>query len=316
MITVFGSINVDLTFPVRHLPRPGETVLTPSCSQAIGGKGANQAVAAARDGAVVNFIGCVGSDTFGENARQSLAAEAMDVSGLATVSGATGLACIWVDNRGHNMIAVASGANAALRADQLDATKLEPGAIVVLQMEVPAPEVETVIGRARRAGATVLLNMAPALPLPLVALRNVDVLVLNEHEAAALCADLRPDRASVGTSPEGQLNMLAGLISASVIITLGSDGAVASHAGTLFRVGALPITAVDTTAAGDCFVGVLAASLGRRASLPDAMRRAAVAASLACTSIGAQPSLPTRAQIDAALSRTTAPSTTDQGQPP
>ena len=304
MITVFGSINVDLTFPVQQLPRPGETVLTPCYSQAIGGKGANQAVAAARDGATVSFIGCVGADAVGANARQSMAAEAIDVSGLATVAGTTGLASIWVDNDGRNMIAVASGANAALKADQLHASRLGPGALVVLQMEVPATEVETAIGCARSAGATVLLNLAPARPLPIAALSNVDILVVNEHEAAALCAHLTSDCA---TSPEAHLHTLCDLTGGSVIITLGSEGSLAAHDGSLWRVGALPVAAVDTTGAGDCFVGVLAGVLERGGSLLDAMRRAAVAAGLACTAFGAQPSFPMRAQIDDALSRATAP---------
>jgi ribokinase len=308
MITVFGSINVDLTFPLQQLPRPGETVLTPSCLRAIGGKGANQAVAAARDGAEVGFIGCVGADMFGEHARQSLATERIDVTGLATVTGATGLASIWVDSGGNNMIAVASGANTALKADRLDASKLGPGALVVLQMEVPAAEVESVIGRAKRAGATVLLNMAPALPLPLAALRNVDILVLNEHEAAALTRQLRPDGAPNNASPETHAHTLTALITASIIITLGREGALAAHAGQALRVGALPVAAVDTTGAGDCFVGVLAAALARRTSLPDAMRRAVVAASLACTAFGAQPSFPTRAQIDDAVAHGRIPS--------
>jgi ribokinase len=180
--------------------------------------------------------------------------------------------------------------------------------LVVLQMEVPAAEVEVAIARAKAAGATVLLNVAPALPLPIAALRKVDILVLNELEAAALCTHFLPDRERASASAEAQLRALTGLIGASVILTLGSEGAVAGHNGRLWRIGALPVAAVDTTGAGDCFVGVLAAGLERGAALPDAMRRATLAASLACTTFGAQPSFPTGPQIDDALARPTAPS--------
>jgi ribokinase len=306
MITVLGSINVDLTFPLSQLPSPGETALTSSLIEAFGGKGANQAVAAARDGAVTRFIGCVGADAFGLRARQALADEGIDVSGLATASGATGLASIWIDGSGRNVIAVASGANGAVKAIALDAGPLMASSLVVLQMEIPTSEVEAAIARAKGAGARVLLNLAPAIPLSVSVLRNVDVLVLNEHEAAALCAHVAPQGGPAGP-PEAHLRALAGLIGATVIITLGSEGAIAAHRSACWRVAALPVTAVDTTGAGDCFVGVLAAALARNATLPHAMRRAAVAGSLACTVMGAQPSFPTAERIDAALATAPTP---------
>jgi len=297
MITVFGSINVDLTFRLPHLPGPGETVLTPSFSQAVGGKGANQAAAAARDGAPVRFVGCVGADSFGETARAALLEAGVDTSGLATVPGATGLAAIWVDARGRNQIAVASGANALLRADALSDDALSPETMVVLQMETPAVEVEAVIARAARAGARVILNLAPALSLPTPALRQVDILVLNEHEAATLCATLRLPQAE----PAGQLSALAQALGNTVVITLGPEGAIGARGDARWRADAPAVTAVDTTGAGDCFVGVLASALARGAKVPEAMRRAAVAGSLACTVLGAMPSFPARAAIDAAL---------------
>src|ERR1700730_18324249 len=140
MITVFGSINVDLTFCLEHLPAVGETVLTSEVTQAVGGKGANQAIAAARDGAATRFIGCVGSDSFGVTGRTALADVGIDVSGLQTVPGATGLAAVWVDGRGRNQIAVASGANGALTAGALAGQAITPHTLVVLQMETPAAE--------------------------------------------------------------------------------------------------------------------------------------------------------------------------------
>jgi ribokinase len=297
MITVFGSINVDLTFRLPHLPAVGETVLTPAVTQAVGGKGANQAVAAARDGAATRFIGCVGADDFGVTARTALAELGIDVSGLRTVPGATGLAAVWVDGQGRNQIAVASGANGALKAEALAGQAITPQTLVVLQMETPAAEVEAVIECAARIGARVILNLAPALPLPPAALRQIGILVLNEHEAAVLCGFLELPHAA----PTDQAIALARDLANTVIITLGAEGAIGAQGDTLWRVEALPVTAIDTTGAGDCFVGVLASALTRGAPMQEAMRRAAVAGSLACTVVGAMPSFPTRDEIDAAL---------------
>jgi ribokinase len=300
MLTVFGSINIDLTFLLPHLPATGETVLSSTCSQATGGKGANQAAAAARDGAAIRFIGCVGDDSLGATARAALADLGVDVGDLETVPGTTGVAAVWIDGEGNNQIAVASGANAALRAEALLRRPLARDAFVVLQMETPAAEVAAAIAHVRRAGARVILNLAPALPLPRPALEQVDVLVVNEHEAAVLCERLElPLR-----GPAAQAAGLAGCLGSTVIVTLGAAGAIAARHDEVLRVDALSVNAVDTTGAGDCFVGVLAAALARGASLHAAMRRAVIAGSLACMVVGAMPSFPGRAQIDAALQGT------------
>jgi ribokinase len=297
MLTVFGSINVDLIFALPHLPAAGETVLTSTYSQAVGGKGANQAAAAARDGAATRFIGCVGDDGLGATARAALAELGVDVGGLETVPGTTGVAAIWIDGEGKNQIAVASGANAALKADALVRRALARGAYVVLQMETPAAEVAAAIAHARRAGARVILNLAPALPLPRLALEQADILVVNEHEAAVLC-----DRLELALrDPADQASGLARHLGNTVIVTLGAAGAIGARRDEVLRVAALAVNAVDTTGAGDCFVGVLASALARGASLHAAMQRAAIAGSLACTVVGAMPSFPGRAQIDAAL---------------
>jgi ribokinase len=297
MLTVFGSINVDLTFALPHLPAAGETVLTSTYSQAVGGKGANQAAAAARDGAATGFIGCVGDDGLGATARAALAELGVDVGGLETVPGTTGVAAIWIDGEGKNQIAVASGANAALKADALVRRPLARGAIVVLQMETPAAEVAAVIAHARRAEARVILNLAPALPLLRPALEQVDILVVNEHEAAVLCERLE----LALRNPADQASGLARHLGNTVIVTLGAAGAIGARQDEVLRVAALAVNAVDTTGAGDCFVGVLASALARGASLHTAMQRAVIAGSLACTVVGAMPSFPGRAQIDAAL---------------
>jgi ribokinase len=299
MITVFGSINVDLTFQVAHLPDAGETVLTPSFSQAVGGKGANQAIAAARDGSPVRFVGCVGSDAFGETARRALSEAGIDIGGLATVQGPTGVAAVLVDPQGRNKIVVASGANGALRAQALAGRALSREDLLVLQMESPTAEVEAVIARAAKVGARIILNLAPALPLPLESLRRVNILIVNEHEAATLCAALKLSVAE----PAGQLVTLAKTLGNTVILTLGEKGAIGARGDERWQVAAMQVVAIDTTGAGDCFVGVLAAALERGQALPRAMQRAAVAASLACTVVGASPSFPAREAIDAALAR-------------
>jgi ribokinase len=305
-IVVFGSINIDLTFRVPHLPAVGETVLTPTFSQAVGGKGANQAIAAARDGAFTSFIGCVGSDTFGTTARAALTDLGIETSGLKTVSGSTGLAAVWVDGDGHNQIAVASGANSALKADTLCDREIGPGTFVVLQMETPPAEVEAAIACACRRGAKVILNLAPALPLPAPALRQVAVLVLNEHEAMDLCGLLAVPQ----VEPAEQVVALAWHLNTTVIITLGRAGAIGARGGKLWQADALAVPAVDTTGAGDCFVGVLVAALSGGSAIGDAMRRAAAAGSLACTIVGAMPSFPTRDRIDGALLEAGHPPTT------
>src|SRR5262245_16391322 len=283
IIIVFGSINVDLTFRLPHLPVVGETVLTPTFSQAVGGKGANQAIAAARDGARVGFVGCVGADDYAETARAALAGLGIDVSRLKAVPGTTGLAAVWIDSEGKNQIAVASGANGDLRADALGGQIVTPNSFVVLQMETPASEVEAAIGYARQRHAKIILNLAPARPLSRVALRQADVLVLNEHEAAILTKFLRLPY----HEPADQAAALAKELCNTVIITLGAGGAIGRRGETVWRVEALPVRAIDTTGAGDCFVGVLASALSRGLDMQAAIRRATVAGSLACTTVGA-----------------------------
>ncbi len=297
MISVFGSINMDLTFQVPSLPSMGETTLTPEFTEAVGGKGANQAIAAVRDGANTRFAGRVGDDAFGEQVTSALRNEGINVEALTAVPGKTALASIWVDERGDNMIIVASGANARLTSEALSATTLNSETLVVLQMEVPVAEIEAVIAKAKQSGARVLLNLAPALPISDDALRQVDILVLNEHEARTLCDQLK---LSASTAEE-QVAALHVLLEASVIITLGADGVMAMHQGQGYRAPAFPVEPVDTTGAGDCFVGVFAAALDAGLAFEDALARAAVAGSLACTIVGAMPSFPSKEQIDRAV---------------
>jgi ribokinase len=299
MIVVFGSVNVDLTFQLTALPAVGETVLTPKFTEAIGGKGANQTVAAARAGAETSFIGCIGEDDFGARAKTALQAETIDVGALSAVKDKTGLASIFIDAQGQNMIAVASGANALVKSDNLPASMLTPESILVLQMEIPSSEIETAILRAKKHEARVLLNLAPALPISADALSAVDILVLNEHEAGTLCRSL----STAAATPEDRVRVLSEKLNATVVTTLGADGVMAMHAGIMHKVGALPVTPVDTTGAGDCFVGVLTAGLDAGLAFGDALARAAVAGSLACTVVGTTPSFPTSRQIDEAMAQ-------------
>jgi ribokinase len=302
MLLVFGSINIDLVFRVAALPGPGETVLGPSYTTVPGGKGANQAVAAARAGGTVRMVGRVGRDGFAGLALAALRSGGVDVAGIASGEEPTGCASIGVDDQGENQIIVASGANALVAADQVDAALLGPDTTLVLQMELPRLATETLIARARRHGARIVLNLAPALPLAEDALRAVDVLVVNAGEGATLAKTL-----GIAAKAETLAVDLARALGNTVVMTRGKEGAVAASEAGTWRVAALSITPVDTTGAGDAFVGVLAASLDEAQSLADALHRASVAAGLACLALGAQASLPDRAAIDHAMSRLAKP---------
>ena len=297
MILVFGSLNIDLVVRVKSLPAPGETVLGPSYDVVAGGKGANQALAAARAGAAVAMVGAVGKDAFGEIALAELGVAGVDLAGVARKGPRTGAAFITVDRKGENEIVVASGANLKTRQSQVPDAALGTATLVVLQMEVPVRENWALARRARARGARVLLNAAPAQPLPAEALTSLDWLVANEIEIAAIAGAAGHGH----EDPRAAGAALAAATGIAVVVTLGSQGAVAYAGGEAWEIGALPVTPVDSTAAGDAFVGTLAAALDAGAALPAALRRASVAGALACLVAGAQPSLPTRAAVDARL---------------
>jgi ribokinase len=301
MLLVFGSINVDLLFRVEALPRPGETVLCPGYEVAAGGKGANQAAAAARAGAAVRMVGRIGDDSFGHFAREAIAAAGVDCVGIATSSRATGIAVIGVDQAAENQIMVASGANLDTRPDQVADADLAPGVTVLCQNEVRPEATFALLERARARGARTVLNLAPAGAVPAQVLNALDYLVVNEVEGrmAAGCAETA-DVAAFARE-------LARRHDLTCVVTLGSEGALAIGPKTALRTAALPIEPVDTTGAGDAFVGVLAAFLDLDQDLGGALRRASVAAGLACTRLGAQTSQPTAAQIEARLGVLAAP---------
>ena len=291
-VLVFGSANADLVFAVPELPAPGATVLGEGVRSFPGGKGANQAVAAAKDGAVTLFAGCVGRDAFADVATSALRGAGVDLARLAVADAPTGCASICVDPAGRNQIAVAPGANMLARAAQVEDAALTPATVALLQMEVPADEVAALVHRAKARGARVVLNLAPPGELPEATLRALDLLVLNEHEAAVLAARL-------GCAATAQA--LHGVLGVDVAVTLGEAGAEAATAAGTFHVSAVPVTPVDTTGAGDCWCGVLCAALDRGLPLEAAMRRAAAAAAIACTRPGAASSSPLAAETDALL---------------
>lgn len=297
MIVVFGSINVDLIVQVPRLPRPGETVIGPGYRTLPGGKGANQAVAAARAGAEVHMVGRVGQDSFGELALAELAAAGVGLEAVKRDHRPTGCAFISVDPAGQNQIVVAAGANAGLRERQVSDALLGPGTLVLLQMEVPPAENWALIARACARGARVLLNAAPAGPIPGLALAALDWLVVNETESLTLASRL----GTGGLDAEGAGRVLSHALGITTVVTLGGAGAVAFSRGTAWRIGALPIRPVDTTAAGDAFVGAFAAAVEAKLDLSEALRRASVAGGLACLVEGAQPSLPDSGAIDSRI---------------
>ncbi|MEU5724140.1 ribokinase [Micromonospora sp. NPDC047738] len=297
-VVVVGSANLDLVVTAPQLPRPGETVLGDGFRTVPGGKGANQAVAAARAGADCAFVGAVGADDFGAQLRDNLTAAGVDVRGLRTVDGPSGVALIAVDHAAENCIVVAPGANATL-TDLHPADRAAVGAadVLLLQLEVPLAAVTQAADRARADATTVVLNAAPARPLPEELLDLVDVLVVNEHEAAVVAGMFIDE-------PAALLDALVALVP-RVVLTLGARGAAyADRHGTRLQVPAPAIEAVDTTAAGDAFTGALAVALAEcggalTAATAPAVLRWACAAGAACAQRpGASTALPDRAAID------------------
>ncbi|WP_406313773.1 ribokinase [Streptosporangium sp. NBC_01639] len=300
MISVFGSANMDLVAYVEAAPALGETVTGRAFRTVPGGKGANQAVAAARAGAEVAFLGAVGDDDFGPRMRATLAEAGVDVSGLRTVPGSSGIAQIVVDDQGGNSIIVVPGANGAVTApSEADLEVIARSDVLLLQLELPIEAVTAAARAARAAGTTVILTPAPVQPLPDELLDAVDIIVANEHEAAAITGQ---------AGHEDAVRALRARVD-WVIITLGSRGALTSGPGTgpALHVEAEKVRAVDTTAAGDTFVGALAAAQVERRSPEWAVRFAGAAAALSVQKEGASTSMPTRAEIDRSLARSPHP---------
>lgn len=298
-IVVVGSLNMDLVVQVPTIPAPGETVLGDNFATIPGGKGANQAVAAARLGAKVSLIGRVGNDVFGEQLLANAQREGIDVTHVGRdETAASGIAMICVDAAGQNNIAVASGANYKLTADHVRAAwaALPHVDLLVMPLETPLETIETAVFLANQSGTQVVLNPAPAQKLPPHILAGVDVLVPNEPETAQL-TDM-----PVNTGEEARLaaKELLNLGVSHVVLTLGSRGALVLHGttGHFSEVPPYPVTVVDTTAAGDAFVAGLAVGLGEGKPLVEAAQFANAVGALAVTKQGAQPGMPTREKVN------------------
>ncbi|MDW8320162.1 MAG: ribokinase [Armatimonadota bacterium] len=296
-VVVVGSANMDMVVRAPRIPRPGETIVGLQFVMVAGGKGANQAVAAARLGAHVTFVARVGNDLFGAHNLEGYQQEGIDCRFIVRdEESPSGVALIAVDAEGQNAIVVAPGANMRLTPEDVARAEEEfaRADVVLAQLEVPIPAVTRTAELAHKHGKRMILNPAPAPrhPLPPELLQHVDILTPNETEAQALCN--APDYAS----PESMAQALRALGVPVVIITLGDQGVLLQDAAGMQRMPAHPVQAIDTTAAGDAFAGALAVALAEGESVEEAVQFAQRAAALSVTRLGAQPSLPYRAEVD------------------
>ncbi len=305
-IVVVGSANTDMVVKVPHLLQPGETLLGSQFMMARGGKGANQAVAAQRLGGEVTFIARLGRDNFGRDSAAAYREEGIDTSFIAWDDEApSGVALIMVSEKAENIIAVVPGANGRLSPGDICAA--EPSIIgaycMLLQLEIPLETVEMAVRLAKKHGVRVILNPAPAVPLPRSILDCVDVITPNESEAAILLgAEFDP------RSEQGVSDLFNKLKVPALVMTLGGRGAQICQGKQAAIVPTYPVEPIDTTAAGDAFNGALAVALGRGEELEGAVRFANAVGAISTTRMGAQPSLPTMAEVDAFLAGQTSSS--------
>jgi ribokinase len=299
LIIVIGSINLDLIANVDRLPRPGETVGGSSFATAPGGKGANQALAAARAGVPVRMVGAVGRDSFANEALALLREAKVDLSGVGETFASTGTALIMVGPDGENIIAVVPGANASVLPGDLSKTFLKKGDVVLLQHEIPLATVEAALDQAGAAGAVTVLNTAPFQGDAAPFLGKADYAVANETEF-----DLYGEALSLkGRDRAARMRDYAVRTGRTIVVTLGGDGVMAATPDDFLTIAAMQITPVDTVGAGDTFCGYFAAGLSSGLALEDALARAATAGSLACLKPGAQPAIPLAKDVDQALSQ-------------
>ncbi|MGL4455638.1 MAG: ribokinase [Plesiomonas sp.] len=297
-LVVLGSVNADHILSVNHFPRPGETLTGRHYQIVYGGKGANQAVAAGRLGAQVGFIACVGDDDIGLRMREQFVRDGIDVQGVSAIPGMnTGVAMIFVTELGENSIGIAAEANAALTPDRLQPhlPLIEEADALLMQLETPLEAIISAARCAKSAGTQVILNPAPARPLPDELLALVDIITPNETEAECLTG-IKVD-ADADAARAAQLLHAKGI--ATVLITLGARGVWVSQQGQTGEV--IPgfrVQALDTTAAGDTFNGALVTAMLEQKTLPEAIRFAHAAAAISVTRFGAQPSIPWRHETD------------------
>ena len=292
-VIVVGSINVDLVVAVERLPLPGETVLGGTFARYFGGKGANQAVAAARAGADVRMIGAVGDDDYGTDALGALRAEGVDVTSVRRVTGATGVALIVVGPRGENQIAVAPGANRSLAVGDVDVAGIGgPGAALLTTFEIPMVVAVAAVRSARHLGMVAIVDRAPAHALSSRLLDLGPILTPNEHEVTVAIGN---------DDPVGALDELTERHRGPIIVTQGAAGALLVDGERRERFSSHPVTAVDSTGAGDTFNGVLATWLAEGRPMEDAIRAANAAAAVSVSRPGARAGIPRRDEIEALI---------------
>jgi ribokinase len=299
-IVVIGSTNVDFLIRSERIPVPGETVTGGEFMQVFGGKGANQAVGAARAGGRVAFVTCLGDDLYAASLIQSFENDRIDTRFVFREPGtATGSALIMIDRKGQNSISVAPGANSRMGSRQLEMASelIRKSELVLLQMEIPFETTASAIRMAYEAGKKVLFNLAPAMPFDHTILRRVYAFIVNEVEAAMVTGLAVDSDAEIEKAAKALLELGPQL----AVITLGSRGAFLATAEQVCFIPAFPVTAVDTTAAGDVFCGSFATALAEGLEPADAIRFASAASAISVTRMGAQPSAPTRNEIDAFL---------------
>jgi ribokinase len=297
-IVVVGSANTDMVVKTKHLPGPGETVIGGEFIMAAGGKGANQAVASARLGAQVTFVGRLGTDVFGDQAIAGYQREGIDTSYIVRdPETASGVALIFVDAAGENSIAVASGANARLTPADVERAggAIADADVLLVQLEIPIASVRRAIELAHRAGTCIVLNPAPAKGIDPSLLALVSITTPNEHEIKVIVGEAEQQRS---------IDSILRVGTETVLVTLGQQGVLwAARDGRQELVPAFPVEAIDTTGAGDAFNGGLACALARGLPMAEAIRYANATGALAVTRMGAQPSMPTHAAVETFLAR-------------
>jgi ribokinase len=305
-VLVFGAINVDFVFPVAQLPGSGDTVWSDGGWIRAGGKGANQAIAAVRDGARVSLVGAVGRDRFADAILAELEREGIKLANIARCLAPTGRSAISFELGGHTSIVTDRGANALAKSAQVSDDMLQRARTLLVQMDTAPAEVATLILRARRAGLQVILNLSPSRLIDADAVRAVDLLIGNAEEIAWLGSRL-------GTANNAA--SIRAALDVNVVRMMGVQGVEAMYDNGWLHMPAMPVEMRDTTVAGDCFVGVIAAALDRRVAFPNALRRAAVAAALSATKVGAKASMPGHVDTDAAFARAPRPTKSQQEVP-
>jgi ribokinase len=296
MITVLGSINMDLIASVSRLPNPGETVTGDHFVTAPGGKGANQALSARRAGASVTMAGACGEDEFAVPALTYLRFDGVNLDRVKAASAATGVALIFVGADGENVIAIVAGANGTVSPEDAKSAvaNMKRGDTLMLQMEIPAPAIEAALHAAREKGVTSVVNIAPITADAARLAKLADIVIANETEFELFCG-----KAGLDTQTrEAEMMRLNQESKQTIIVTLGADGVVAVRNGALHKASGLEIEPVDTVGAGDTFCGYFAAGLDEGLKFDLALKRAAVAGSLSCLKKGAQPSIPMRIEVD------------------